>query len=561
MLKHNLRLAVLAALVVIASAAHSTAADQPAEAVEKTIARLIEQLGHESFAMRERAQRELAEIGGEAFDALAIAQEDADVERAMRARFLMRSIRIEWTNADDLSTVRAILSGYDTADEAERTMAIDRLERLGLRSLQAICRIVRFDKSERVSKYAALKIAALEPKSQAAGAKRDKIVLSGIASSPRPAADWVRMFVKSHSDFDATVSAWTKRIASEQKYLKQEPTRTNPQLVSLLLYELIDRLTDRQRWDELKKLAEQFAKITDGDWRLRYALARVEKLQGKGEAAQAAALEVFKLQPKNAVAHGRAARFLMEKGMTDWSEWEFRHVIEKTPVFSNARISAQLQLANMLHDQLRDVAAAKVFEEAVDALEQEVKKSRGRVPAGAVKPIIDNMSSHMHFYLSIDHSNRGDQAKQIEHLKQAVEASPSDPDVLIALYHLPQGDEKLRKETLGRIAKATADFRLQMRAAPDSAFVYNQFAWLVGNTTAHVNEKDAEEAIRASHKSLELHPDTGGYLDTLAHCYYTKKDYASAVKYQKLAAKYDPHSKLIAQKLELFQKALERSKD
>lgn len=538
------------------AATPSPAADKPDEPVEKRIDRLIEQLGHTSFATRERAQRELAKIGGEALDALAIAQDDADVERAMRARFLMRSIRIEWISEDDPAWVRKVLKDYNSADEAERMETLDRLALADLGGIRAICRIVRFDKSERVSKYAALKVAALEPKSPAVRAARDKIVAATIVPRvKRPAADWVRMFVKSHGNFDAAVTAWTKRIAAEQKTLTQQPEETNARVISLLLYELIDRLTDRRRWGELKKLAEQFTKITDNDWRLLYALAWAEKLQGKGEAAQAAALKVFKLNPKDDLAHWQAARHLVAKGLIDWSEREFRHVIESGDVFSRARLNGQLQLAGMLHDQLRDEAAGKVLEEAVAGLKQAVKNRR-LVRVEAVQSIIDDMSARMHFYFSVHHLERGNRAKQIEHLKQAVAADPTDADVLIALYHLPQGDAKLRQETLAQIKKAAAKFRQDIRQRPDSAFPYNQCAWLVGNTTGDVSKDDIDEAIRFSQKSLELRPATGGYLDTLAHCYFTKKDYASAVKYQRLAIQYDPHSKLIARKLAVFEKAL-----
>jgi tetratricopeptide (TPR) repeat protein len=553
--------AILTGLVIAANNSPSPAADKAAESVEKKIAQLIDQLGHTSFAMRERAQRELAKIGGEAFDALAIAQEDADVERAMRARFLMRSIRIEWTSKDDPSWVRKIMKDYNSADEAERVEALDSLERAGLGGLPAICRIVHFDKSERVAKYAALKIAALEPKSQAVRATRDKIVTANISPRvKRPAADWARMFVDSHGDFDAAATAWTKRIAAEQKVLVQDPTQTSSQLVALLLSELLDRLIDRQRWDELKTISGQFTKITDGNWRLLYALAWAEKLQGRDKAAQAAALKVFKINPKDALAHWRAARELMDQGMIDWSEREFRHVIDSTSAFSRAGLNSQLQLGSMLHDQLRDEDAAKALQAAIDALKAEVK-NRGLGRIDAVKNIIDDISARMHFYHSVHHLERGNQAKQIEHLKQAVLADPADADVLIALYRLPKGDAELHKETLAHIKKAAAAFRKDIRQRPDSAFPYNQCAWLVGNTTADVNQDDADEAIRFSQKSLELQPDTGGYLDTLAHCYFTKKDYAAAVKYQRLAVKYDPHSKLIAKKLGVFEKALERAND
>ena len=69
-------------------------------------------------------------------------------------------------------------------------------------------------------------------------------------------------------------------------------TNRDPMISSLrrnLQRELIDRLIDRQRFDDVKKLSGQFTKITAGDWRLLYALALAEKRQGHDEVAQAKA--------------------------------------------------------------------------------------------------------------------------------------------------------------------------------------------------------------------------------------------------------------------------------
>ncbi len=56
------------------------------------------------------------------------------------------------------------------------------------------------------------------------------------------------------------------------------------------------------------------------------------------------------------------------------------------------------------------------------------------------------------------------------------------------------------------------------------ASAHNQLAWLVSNT-----EGDYDEALRGSQRSLELRPDTAGYLDTLGRCFYAKGDYKNAV--------------------------------
>ena len=80
----------------------------------------------------------------------------------------------------------------------------------------------------------------------------------------------------------------------------------------------------------------------------------------------------------------------------------------------------------------------------------------------------------------------------------------------------------------------------------------NQLAWLVANTRG-----DFDEAVRCSHRSLELRPGSAGYLDTLAHCYYAKRDYKNAVKHQLEAVQGEPHSAQMQRQLKLFQKSLQ----
>ena len=88
------------------------------------------------------------------------------------------------------------------------------------------------------------------------------------------------------------------------------------------------------------------------------------------------------------------------------------------------------------------------------------------------------------------------------------------------------------------------------------ALAHNQLAWLVANT-----EGDYDEALRSSQRSLELRPETAGYLDTLGRCFYAKGDYKNAVLQQSRAVELDPHSRQILRQLEFFQKALKAAQD
>ena len=165
-------------------------------------------------------------------------------------------------------------------------------------------------------------------------------------------------------------------------------------------------------------------------------------------------------------------------------------------------------------------------------------------------------------------------AKQRELLEKAIQEDPSDGDVLIALYRLPDPSAEQRQKTLELIAAAIQLSRNQIDEEPDHWTAYNQLAWLVANT-----EGDFDEAVRLSEKSVELIRAQlardvqaqgeikslewgellGGHLDTLAHCYAAKGDYEAAVKTQTEANRLLPYSLTISNKLTFFRGKLPKT--
>jgi tetratricopeptide (TPR) repeat protein len=161
----------------------------------------------------------------------------------------------------------------------------------------------------------------------------------------------------------------------------------------------------------------------------------------------------------------------------------------------------------------------------------------------------------MLYFFALHHASANDTTKYLESLDQAIAADPTDADVLIALYRLPNADAARRQKTLALIRAATEVFRKQIVAEPDDATGYNQLAWLVSNT-----EGDQDEALRSSLRSLELLPGAAGYMDTLGRCYYAQGDYEKAVYHQTRAVEIEQHSSQMKRQLELFREALARKK-
>ncbi len=220
----------------------------------------------------------------------------------------------------------------------------------------------------------------------------------------------------------------------------------------------------------------------------------------------------------------------------------------------------------MLHDLGSELKAGTELRELLEQVE--VEESLRKIVEEEMGRDLNSITSRMHFFLSQHHRQVGDSAQEKEALKAGFECDPFDADVLIGMHRVSEPDAAWSDLTRAGVQAAVEHFRGQKKellermetarafeekavAQYQLATAYNQLAWLVSNT-----EGDFDESLACSQKSLELLPGRAGFLDTLGRCYYAKKDYVNAVKYQIQAVAKDPYSPLMLKQLELFQQAL-----
>lgn len=84
-----------------------TASDEIAQ-----IEKLVKQLGHDKYVLREQAQDELARIGAPSLDALTSALVSNDVEIVMRSRYLLSAIKVDWVRDTDPPEIQRQLENY-----------------------------------------------------------------------------------------------------------------------------------------------------------------------------------------------------------------------------------------------------------------------------------------------------------------------------------------------------------------------------------------------------------------------------------------------------------------
>ncbi|MCH7728197.1 MAG: hypothetical protein IH991_17225, partial [Planctomycetes bacterium] len=520
----------------------------------------------------------------------------------MRARKLLRSIKVQWFRDEDSEDVKLILKSYGGQSEAERRNRAERLAMLpDVEGAPALCRLVRFENSPLLSKQAALLLIGqkLPPKADERS-RRIATIKTSVGLSKRPAAHWLHAYIRTLENPHEGTKEWTRLTEAEFQLLDKFPDKTNRTIVRDLLrwqtdlYESLDQhdkaiatikrslevlndtreeildavdwLIDRNAWTMVDELAKRYPAEFEGDAMLTYRLAESQVHQGNQDKADEIAARASKLLAKEPEVHVVAGYTLQDRGFYKWAENEYRYAIKETPEGTLHNIRSRLLLSEMLHDVEKELPAAQALQGIVDAMEKdpavmELVRSRFQRQPGAIK-------SRLFYFYSRHHAAKGEHERQIEYLDQAVKNDPTDADVLIAMYRAKPPSAEWRKNVLKQIEAASGSFRDQIRASSQRhaetpigpqkewagrqlAAANNQLAWLVGNT-----EGDFGEALRCSRQSLELRPDTGGYLDTLGRCYFSVGDLKNAVRSQKRAVELDPYSQQIRRQLELFEKAL-----
>ncbi len=223
----------------------------PAE-LETRIAELIQQLGAPEYATRERAQVELQRLRLDAFDALNEAQFSDDIEIAMSARYLVRSMQVNWASDDDSPEVKQQLRGYGNRPENERRNLIDQLALLGAeQAVRPLCRLVRYEASEKLSKHAALLVMGLTVPEEATARQGFVETLQGrMGKSKRTASAWLRAYALLLNNDPAAPTQWKELVDQEQTRLVDSPDQTSREITRDLLKWFADQLTRRDQPEE-----------------------------------------------------------------------------------------------------------------------------------------------------------------------------------------------------------------------------------------------------------------------------------------------------------------------
>ena len=534
-------------------------------------------------------------------DQLLAAQFDENPEISLAAQHLVGQLTLQWAQPNDPAIVGFVLKGYQRLSSSERrsrALWIGQLED-GI-GIDALCRIVRYERSEVLAKLAALHLMQfmdVEDTDQ-----RHQLVAATthvLGDSQRRPAQWLRTFQQGLEEPREALVHWQRFVDEELELPRKGPNTSQEIAASLIrwcadqainLNELeyarksISRCVDLQKdqprwvlenahwlldhgqwrlWEEL--IIDQFPELVAENPQFTYGSAEAAHKQGNIEGAAELAEKAFAMtdekvhiaaNPLDTIwIRSRAAIGLEDRGLTEWSIREYRRIAAmETPHWRMVAIKEQAVqlLAELLHDRQRDREAADVLSKLLKS-SRTIRFSRGRNSDWA------NVISRMHFFRSEEYRQQANREEQMSHLRQGIEADPTDADVLIAMYRLPRADDAWVESTQQRIRQAVDIFAVRLKGLRGTGVIanrykiateLNQIAWLVGNTVG-----DYEQAIAQSRRSLELRPRSAGSLDTLGRTYFSEGDVTNALKYQRRAVKLEPHSQQIRRQLLEFEQA------
>ena len=205
------------------------APDQAKDAAgQAQINKLIEQLGDKDYYVRQRAQNELARLSFDAFDALTVATTNDDLEIASRAKYLLRLMRIEWTAKNDPPGVKALLKDYERLPEDARQERMRALADMpDGKGLMALCRLIRFEKSDVLSKKGVTELLQSPTGRDPPKGARAEAIRKLFEKNWCTSGSWMLAWLKLADD-PRSITRWTEPIQAEIALLQRLPGETQP---------------------------------------------------------------------------------------------------------------------------------------------------------------------------------------------------------------------------------------------------------------------------------------------------------------------------------------------
>ena len=260
------------------------------------------------------------------------------------------------------------------------------------------------------------------------------------------------------------------------------------------------------------------------------------------------------MSPQDPEQHLVVGVYLVQQHWLNWAASEFGRVLEMVGADERDRafeITARLRLADIHAHRRQSDKEAEQLETAMHLYEAFQQRTGGGV---AITDQINNLKCRLLLIEAERQGQAGHAEAREKALCETLKLAPNHPDAVIALVEVFRKRGAVQ-EAADLVKSCSEFYRAQIAELPDEAENYNNLAWLLANTGAHL-----QEALKCSHKSLELQPDTAAYLDTLAEVYVRLGQPERAIEFQKQAVGLEPENLDLAGRLAKFEAAARKVK-
>ena len=522
----------------------------------------VQQLGNDSFLVRQRAESLLIRAGIQAYSELQRAKQNPDVEIVRRAEYILSQIEqvsLNTENREAAYWIELYMLEPNPAFKARIIwlLADPNLDLTKGEGLQTLCRLARFEENSALRLEAAKSLIASPPISPTARQQwyqdiRDYIHSTDESEILQRVADYAKLWC----ELDSTDEKITPEFQERVRQVSTETLR------------LLERPENR---------IQAGSKI---DILLHYAVAELQDAVGliadrDKTAALALSIEPGPIQTPEPIQqigledglpmdeHYQTGLYLKQRYRVHWAIAHLRKVTESEKSDALLRIRGGRHVAEAA-SCLMDYALASTF---VDKHVDILKNANHELGADEIIARAQRWQTYCTAEQAAAVENWEDVRKSIMQA-WAVDlpgycsiwgdSTHLDLDLLIIAHRLckqlPDIDNEFRDKMSSQLAKTwtgiVADYE---NASFDSrqiqtVITFNTAAWLLANT-----DGDYQSALTLIEEALKIEPDDIAVLDTLAHVYFLGGKFAEAVRIQEQVVRLAPE-------MVVFQRALERFK-
>ena len=530
------------------------------ESARLQIRQWVQQLGNESFLVRQRAETLLIRAGIQAYPELQCAKQNHDLEIVRRAEYVLSQIEqtfLELENRKTASWIQAYMFASTPIVKAQIiwVLADPTLDLARGEGLQTLCRLVRFEEN------APLRLETV------------KTLIASPPTSPTLRQRWYRHIRDNFNESDDDelhqclahyAKLWCTLDIADEKITAafQEQVRQ----VGVETLRLLER-------------PENSIHIgSDIDILLHYAVAELQDTAGLTEDRDKTVALALAVQPQPVERHENigdeynnrlmfehfhAGQCLRWRYRLHWALAHFQKVMDAGHVILRHRASAEA--TEIAHYDLADYSLASAFCDKHLEILDRAEYRAGYDPTQQIAQV-QRQKTYCLAAKAAAEENWEEVRKAIMKVWSAVHAPldftdiSTDMDILILAYSLCQWQpdiDRVFKEKMDSVHKQLWQRIVQhyeMLPSEDRwktmPNICNLAAWLLANTGG-----DYTSALTLVESALKVTPDDPSILDTLAHVYFLGGKIDEAIRTQEQIVRMAPESVMFRQTLERFQRA------